>query len=68
MGKRDLQALMDRWGGNLSRLGRDLGLAQSTTSRWRAEVPGYARFYAAAMAVMTPEQRAEALRLANGQQ
>jgi len=68
MGKRDLQALMDRWGGNLSRLSRDLGIAQSTSSRWRDEVPGYARFYAAAMAVTTPEQRAEAVRLANERQ
>lgn len=63
MGKRDLQALLDAWGGNLTRLGRDLDLAQSTTSRWRHDIPGYAKFYAAAMAVMTPEQRDEALRL-----
>jgi hypothetical protein len=57
MGKRELQAVLDRSLSNLSQLCRDLGLALSTSSRWKNGVPGYAVFYAEAMAAMTPEQR-----------
>jgi transcriptional regulator with XRE-family HTH domain len=66
MGKRRLQELLDRAGLTLSRLCDDLGLAKSTASRWTDDVPRYARLYAAAMAVMTPEQREEVRKLADG--
>ena len=63
MTKRRLQELLDRAGLRLNRLCDDLGLAKSTASRWTDDVPLYAQWYAASMAVMTPAQRDEARRL-----
>lgn len=57
MSKRRLQEMLDRSGLKLADLCRDLGIAQSTASRWTADVPGYAWWYAASMAEMTDEQR-----------
>jgi hypothetical protein len=61
--KRRLQELLDRSRSTLSSLCMDLGLAKSTASRWDDEVPRYAQWYAACLAVMTAEQREEARRL-----
>lgn len=63
MGKRRLQELLDRAGLNLARMCADLGLNKSTASRWTDDVPSYAQWYGALMAVTTPEQREEARRL-----
>lgn len=63
MGKRRLQEVLDRSGGKLTTLCRDLGLVKSTATRWANDVPPYAKWYAASMAVMTPDQREEARRL-----
>jgi hypothetical protein len=57
MNKREFQALLDQSGSSLMRCARDLGLAQSTVSRWKKEVPHYAVWYAKARLIMTPEQR-----------
>jgi len=59
MNKRQLQDLLDRGGSSLMRAAEDLGVAESTVSRWTDQVPGYAEYYAYARVVMTPEQRAE---------
>lgn len=56
MTKRELQAVLDRSGATLYRLCKDLGLALSTASRWRDEVPGYAEWYARSLVEMTDEQ------------
>jgi hypothetical protein len=64
MNKRELQHLLDQSRSRLVTLSRDLDLAASTVSRWGGTVPAYARAWAAALAVMTPEQAAEARRLA----
>ena len=57
MSKRRLQEMLDRAGLKLVDLCRDLQIAQSTASRWTADVPGYAWWYAASMAEMTEDQR-----------
>jgi transposase len=59
MNKREFQAMLDRSGSSLMKAATDLGLANSTVSRWIAEVPGYAQWYAHARALMTKEQLAE---------
>ena len=55
--KRQFQEVLDRSGSSLMRAAEDLGIAESTVSRWRDAVPGYAEWYAVARSVMTPEQR-----------
>ena len=66
MDKRGLQSLLDRSRSNLRQMCDDLKLAQSTASRWSRQVPRYASFYAAAMSVMSEEQRNEVRKLADG--
>jgi len=65
MTKRELQAILDQSGATLYRLCKDLRLALSTASRWRGEVPGYAKWYAHSLAEMTPEQRERVRRKCN---
>lgn len=57
MDKRELQRWLDKSGMNLARLCDDLGLARSTATRWRPEVPPYAAAYAVALAHLPPDQR-----------
>ena len=59
MKKREFQALLDDGGSSLMKTAVDLGLAKSTVSRWRTNVPRYAQWYAVARALMTPEQLTE---------
>jgi len=60
MTKQELQALLARSGSTLYRLCIDLGLAHSTASRWRGQVPRYAEWYARSLVRMSPIDAAEA--------
>jgi hypothetical protein len=59
MNKRQFQDLLDRSDSSLMRAAEDLGVAESTVSRWKDAVPGYAEWYAHARALLTPAQRLE---------
>lgn len=59
MNKREFQNILDKGRSSLMLAAKDLGVAQSTVSRWTSSVPQYAQWYAIARAIMTDEQRAQ---------